>query len=115
MQSVVLSPADPVGINKRLGQPNEQLPRQYCLPGYPEIFVISNIIENGRALGRTSNGFGWHSDMIYGPIATALTALYIVEACKEGGANIFANLYAAYEALPEQERRALEGRHRAQL
>jgi taurine dioxygenase len=103
-----LSPAEIVGINKRLGKPSPQLPRQYCLPDYPEIFVISNIVENGRALGSTSNGFGWHSDMIYGPIPTAITALYIVESCKQGGATIFANLYAAYEALPEDERRTLD-------
>jgi taurine dioxygenase len=103
-----LSPADIVGINKRLGKPNEQLPRQYCLPDYPEIFVISNIVVNGRALGSISNGFGWHSDMIYGPTPTALTALYMVEACKEGGATIFANLYSAYEALAEEERRTLD-------
>jgi taurine dioxygenase len=103
-----LSPTDLVSINKRLGTPAAQLPRQYCLPDHPEIFVISNIVENGRALGSTSNGFGWHSDMIYGPIPTAITALYVVEACKQGGATIFANLYAAYEALPEDERRTLD-------
>jgi taurine dioxygenase len=103
-----LSPTDLVNINKRLGTPAAQLPRQYCLPEHPEIFVISNLVENGRALGSTSNGFGWHSDMIYGPIPTAITALYVVEACKQGGATIFANLYAAYEALPEDERRTLD-------
>jgi taurine dioxygenase len=103
-----LSPADIVGLNKRLGKPGAQLPRQYCLPDFEEIFVISNIVENGRPIGSTSNGFGWHSDMIYGPIPTAITALYIVEAPKEGGATIFADLYAAYEALPEDERRVLD-------
>jgi alpha-ketoglutarate-dependent taurine dioxygenase len=55
-----LSPADIVALNKRLGKPGAQLPRQYCLPDYQEIFVISNIVENGRAIGSTSNGFGWH-------------------------------------------------------
>jgi taurine dioxygenase len=103
-----LTAADIVKINKRLGKPNVQVPKQYCLGDYPEIFVISNIIENGRAIGSTSNGFGWHSDMIYGPTPTALTALYMVEACKQGGATIFANLYAAYEALPQEEREMLD-------
>jgi taurine dioxygenase len=103
-----LSAAEVVAINKRLGTPNAQVPRQYCLDDYPEIFVISNIVENGRAIGSTSNGFGWHSDMIYGPTPTAITALYMVEACREGGGTIFANLYAAYEALPEEERRTLD-------
>lgn len=103
-----LEPDDVVRINKRLGTPREQLPRQYCLPDHPEIFVISNIVENGKPLGSTSNGFGWHSDMIYGPTPTAITALYVVEACKAGGATVFANLYASYEALSEEERARLD-------
>jgi taurine dioxygenase len=103
-----LSPADIVRVNKKLGKPNAQVPRQYCLSDYPEIFVISNIVEDGRAIGSTSNGFGWHSDMIYGPTPTAFTGLYVVEACKQGGATVFANLYAAYEALSEDERQTLD-------
>ena len=37
-------------------------PLQYNLPGYPEIFVVSNVEEGGKALGMKRAGWGWHTD-----------------------------------------------------
>ncbi len=63
--------------------------------------VISNVVENGRALG----GLGhyeakWHSDMSYVPIPPMASALYALEIPPSGGETSFANMYTAYETLP---------------
>lgn len=69
--------------------------------------VISNVVENGRAIG----GLGhyeakWHSDMSYNPVPPMASALYALEVPPEGGDTSFANMYKAYETLDEatQER-----------
>jgi taurine dioxygenase len=66
-----------------------------------DITVISNIVENGRALG----GLGayeavWHADMTYNPRPPKGAALYAVEIPPTGGNTQFANMYAACETLP---------------
>jgi taurine dioxygenase len=74
--------------------------------------VISNVVENGRAIG----GLGhyeakWHSDMSYNPVPPMASALYALEVPPEGGDTSFANMYKAYETLDEatQERIATLG------
>lgn len=68
----------------------------------PDITVISNIVENGRALG----GLGayeaaWHADMTYNLRPPKGSALFAVEVPPSGGNTQFANLYAAYDTLPD--------------
>jgi taurine dioxygenase len=96
-------------VNRQLGEPDSQYPPEYRLDGHPEIFVISNLVENGRRVGSTTNGRDWHTDAIYADRPNAFTMLYTVEAPRAGGATMFANMYDAYEALPESTRNQLQG------
>ncbi len=62
--------------------------------------VISNVVENGRAIG----GLGhyeakWHSDMSYNPLPPMASALYALEVPPAGGDTSFANMYTAFETL----------------
>jgi taurine dioxygenase len=75
------------------------------------ISVISNIIENGRAVGALGAYESiWHTDMSYNPEPPSASALYALEVPPSGGDTGFANMYLAYEALPDELRRRIEGR-----
>ena len=76
------------------------------------ISVISNIIENGRAVGALGAYESiWHTDMSYNPQPPSASALYALEVPPSGGDTGFANMYLAYETLPE----ALLGRIKGRL
>ena len=79
-------------------------------PEYPELNVISNIVENGRPVGNLGAGEAvWHADLTYTDHPPLGAVLYAVELPPSGGDTQFANMYAAYEALPEKTRREIEG------
>jgi taurine dioxygenase len=65
----------------------------------PEIHVISH--EAREKTGRAA-GSGWHSDQSFRKIPTGLTMLYALEIPEVGGDTQFANMQAAYDALPDE-------------
>jgi taurine dioxygenase len=75
-----LQPEDLDAFTRLFGEPDQHVLREYALEGYPDIFVISNIVENGRPLGSRVEGFGWHTDLCYFEHPAAYTILYGVEA-----------------------------------
>lgn len=65
------------------------------------ITLISNIRENGRPIGGLGNKeASWHSDMTYKEIIPPASVLYAVEVPPTGGNTLFANQYAALDAMP---------------
>lgn len=79
-------------------------------PDRPEIAVISNIVEQGKAKGGLGNSeLVWHQDMSYNDLPPMASLLYGVETPTAGGETFFYNLYAAYEALPEALRTRIDG------
>ncbi len=74
-------------------------------------FLISNVRENGKLIGALPDGeMLFHSDQCYVERPCMAGLLYGIEIPAEGGDTIFANMYLAYESLPEDLRRAVEGR-----
>ncbi|MEO5709972.1 MAG: TauD/TfdA family dioxygenase [Nocardioidaceae bacterium] len=74
------------------------------LDGYPDLNVISNV-------GRTTPPRSvFHVDTSYVRNPPAYTALRAVEIPERGGETLFTNQYRAYETLPTDLRRHLEGR-----
>lgn len=81
------------------------------IPEHPEIVVISNVKEGGRSIG--SLGYGeaeWHTDMSYVEMPPKMSCLYSLEVPASGGNTSFLNMYAAYEALPEDLKQAVAGK-----
>ncbi|HEX3971716.1 MAG TPA: TauD/TfdA family dioxygenase, partial [Stellaceae bacterium] len=72
------------------------------LDGRPQsIMLISNIRENGKPIGALPDGeMFFHSDLCYIEHPVVGTMLYSVEVPSVGGNTLFADQYAAYEALP---------------
>jgi taurine dioxygenase len=86
---------------------------QHIEPGYPEVMVLSNIVENGRPIGVSDGGQAWHTDMSYNRVVGFMNVLYAIKVPRRNGRPIgdtlFANMHAAYEALPDELRRRLSG------
>jgi taurine dioxygenase len=79
--------------------------------GRQYISVISNVIENGKAIGALGAYEAiWHTDMSYNPEPPCASALYALEVPPSGGDTGFGNMYLACETLPEELRRRVEGR-----
>lgn len=77
----------------------------------PGIMLISNIRENGVAIGNLPDGEMWfHHDMLHAEIPHKGTCLYSIEVPSHGGNTLFANCYRAYETMPVALRDKLEGR-----
>ena len=94
-----MTPQEHIAFTRRFGPLHIMEPLQYNLPGYPEIFVVSNVEEGGKALGMKRAGWGWHTDGEDKAIPNAGSMLYALELPPEGGDTLYADGYAAYEAL----------------
>ena len=109
-----LAPAQQVAFTRRFGELEHHVRRESCLPGFPEILVVSNVLDAaGRAIGVQDAGRFWHSDLSYKKEPSLLSALYAIEVpVLEGralGDTGFASVMAAYDALPQETRQRLQG------
>jgi alpha-ketoglutarate-dependent taurine dioxygenase len=79
--------------------------------GRDYIMVVSNVIENGQAIGQLGAYEAiWHTDMSYVAEPPMASALYSLEVPPEGGDTGFCNMYLAYETLAPELRAQIEGR-----
>ena len=77
----------------------------------PQIMLITNIRENGEPIGSLPDGEMWfHHDTIHRKVPHKATLLYSIAIPSWGGNTAFSNLFAAYDALPADLKKALEGR-----
>lgn len=94
-----LRPEDLIAFARRLGELDEHDQPQYCLAGYPEIALVSNVKENGRYVGAPQAGRHWHSDAQYLRRPPSGSLLWAKEVPPLEGNTCFANMLAAYRAL----------------
>lgn len=90
------------------GEAEDHTQKQFTLPGYPKIFVLSNRVVDGRPIGTHNDGVGWHTDYSYKAEPVMSTMLYAVEVPDEGSDTLLADCCAAYNALPESYRHELD-------
>jgi taurine dioxygenase len=75
---------------------------------HESIMLVSNIRENGEPIGSLPDGeMMFHTDGSYDEHPYRYTMLYAVEVPSVGGDTLFANMYKAYETLPETLKRRL--------
>lgn len=109
-----LTPAQHVAFSRRFGELEHHVRQDCCRPGFPELFVVSNILENGRPIGSQDAGLFWHSDLCYlkEPSRGSLFYAHEVPVDAQGkpvGDTMFASATAAYDALPEADKRRIGG------
>ncbi|HTR36442.1 MAG TPA: TauD/TfdA family dioxygenase [Bryobacteraceae bacterium] len=112
-RSQQLSDDDLIAFSRRFGEldwaPVQETGRRF-VEGHPEIYVVSNVIENGQPIGSLGAGEAvWHTDMSYLEEPPKASMLYALEVPPAGGDTYFCNMYRAYESLPDALRRRIAG------
>lgn len=98
-----MSPEQHLDFGRRFGELHVH-PAAPHAPGYPELMVIHADEKSPRA-----NGEGWHTDVSCDTEPPMGSILYIRTAPEYGGDTLFANMYAAYEALSPRMQTYLDG------
>ena len=98
-----LTPDQHVAFGKLFGDLHAH-PAAPSEPGHPELMVIAADENSSRANGET-----WHTDVSCEPEPPLGSILYIKQAPPCGGDTLFANMYAAYDALSPQMKTYLDG------
>ena len=96
-----LDPAEFLAFARRIGEPVEY-PFVKGIDGFPEIIAVTKLPHETVNFGGI-----WHSDTVYLDRPPMGTMLIAREVPPFGGDTMFANMYAAYDALsPGLQRRA---------
>jgi taurine dioxygenase len=88
----------------------------YMVSRHPSITIISNLDASGKPVldngGLGSYEVVWHTDNSYVNVPPAGSMLYSLEVPVDGGGDTsFNNQYLAYQELPEDLKRAIEGKY----
>jgi taurine dioxygenase len=97
-----LTPDQYLAAAAAFGPPMVQHYSQHHMPGYPLIGLVWH--RNGQRPAER-----WHTDHTNRECPPAATILYGVEIPSKGGETSVASMRAAYDCLPEEESRRLEG------
>jgi taurine dioxygenase len=109
-----LSDPQLLAVSSYFGEIDPPGPNPYGEPfnkSHPEINVISNVVENGKPIGNLGDGEAvWHADMTYVEVPPKAAMLHALEVPPTGGNTYFANMFAAYETLPADLKKAADGK-----
>jgi taurine dioxygenase len=112
----VLSDPQLIAFSRSFGELDPPGPNPYGQPfnkQHPELNVISNVVENGKPIGNLGDGEAvWHADMTYVDVPPKAAILHALEVPppEAGGNTYFANMFAAYESLPADLKKTVEGK-----
>ena len=110
-----LTPQQQITFSKRFGGLTQYIDERFNMKDNPEIFIVSNEMEDGRSKGLADAGRYWHTDMWVTQTPPRGSILYAIavphdEKGEPLGDTYFASTAAAYDALPEDLRKRMEGR-----
>ena len=106
-----LSEDELLAFSRRFGELETVVRQDWASASRPEIVRISNMRnEAGERIGGLGSGeLDWHSDQSYMAHPATGAVLYMVEMPRVGGHTYWANLQRAYDALPQEMKKRLEG------
>jgi taurine dioxygenase len=111
-----LSDPQLIAFSRNFGELDPPGPNPYGKPfleDHPELNVISNVVEDGKAIGNLGDGEAvWHADMTYVEVPPKAAMLHALEVPppQAGGNTYFADMFLAYETLPADLKKTAEGR-----
>lgn len=108
-----LSKPDQIAFSERFGPLELPIRADYLGKDYPALHVVSNLGADGKpnptsALDNPGNFF-WHTDASYMGRPASTTLLYAIDIPPGGGDTLFANMHAAYDALPSATKLQIAG------
>jgi taurine dioxygenase len=113
LRGQTLSDQDLIAFSRRFGDldwaPVQETGRRF-VEGLPEIYIVSNVKQNGEPIGSLGAGEAvWHTDMSYLEKPPMASTLYALEVPPSGGNTSFCSMYAIYQALPPELKRRIAG------
>ncbi len=113
VRGYTLTDSELVAFSRVFGTLDPPGPNPYGAPflaDFPELNVISNVVEDGQPIGGLGAGEAvWHADMTYQDLPPKATVLHALELPESGGDTYFANMIEAYETLPGGLKDRIEG------
>jgi len=108
-----LDPGQQVAFSRHFGELEVHVSGAFQDPRHPEVMTLSNIVENGRPIGLADAGQDWHTDMSFSRMIAFVNVLHALKVPRRDGKVLgdteFASMTAAYDALPMEMKRGLEG------
>lgn len=108
-----ITPAQETAFAQRLGDLRVSFYNRYAVPNQPELSVVSNIKQDGVAIGIEDAGMLWHTDGSYLKTPDMYTVLYGIEIPhrdgKPLGNTLFTSAWGAYESLSDSMKARLAG------
>jgi taurine dioxygenase len=105
-----MSEEDQVRFAEKFGPPAMIHTKQF-VRNHPAVMLISNIREDGKPIGALPDGeMHFHTDQCHQERPAMASMLYALEVPRAGGNTLFANGYTAYETLPPEIKRRIDGR-----
>jgi taurine dioxygenase len=111
-----LTPEQHIAFGALFGPLEIHVLKRYLLAEHPEILLVSNVLKpDGDFLGLPDAGQTWHTDTSYRTRPSRGSILYALEiptdeSSKPLGDTLFAGTGPAYDALPAEMKRKLQGR-----
>ena len=97
-------------FGRRFGKPRPHALTKYRHADHPEVSWLTNVEETGQV-----DWFGvkratdWHTDSTFEETLPLLAILHAKEVPSQKGGTMFADMHAAWEALPEARKQLLSG------
>lgn len=106
-----LTPEQFIAFSRHFGALQPHVTKRYRHPEHPEIVYMTNVKPGGgydRA-GAERGAQAWHSDLSYDAVPAKCTLLHPQALPDRGGNTKFADMYAAYAAMPAALRDEITG------
>ena len=103
-----IEPAALVRFASAFGPLEGHTVQDFILPAHPDIYVLSNRIEDGRPVGAHNDGIGWHTDHNFKAEPVMCTMLHAKIVPPEGSDTLLADGVAAYAALSAAQKTRLD-------
>ena len=97
-------PASQVALARRFGEVQVHVMNQYHADGFPELYRLSNLDENGKPNGRhpDKGTLSWHTDGSWSRVTGQATIIYGEVVPEVGGETHFCDMYGAYDRLDDR-------------
>lgn len=98
-----------IAFSQNFGELQGHSVKDWLLPTHPEILVLSNR-GRGGVKPLENGGAYWHSDITYQNVPPMGSILHGLTVPPEGGDTLYADMYAAYDALDDETKELIKGR-----
>jgi taurine dioxygenase len=108
-----LDPPELAAFAAQFGTLEINVANRFHAEGYPEVMILSNMVEDGKPIGFADAGQGWHTDVSYSREIALATLLHAKRVPKRGGLprgnTEFQSMRHAYDDLPQAVKERIDG------